>query len=81
MKNYILVILLVLVMLLSATDMIIEKTDGSMMSVPIEQVDNITFAQYEEVVVNGITLQWRTDANYLYVNVMAPTSGWGRCRF
>jgi hypothetical protein len=76
MKNYIFVILLVLVIALSATDMVIEKTDGTMVSVPIEQVDNITFAQYDEIVVNGITLQWRTDEEYLYVNIMAPTSGW-----
>jgi hypothetical protein len=76
MKNYILVILLVLVMVLSATDMVIEKNDGTMMSVPIDQIDNITFAQYEEVVVDGITLQWRTAGDYLYVNLMAPTTGW-----
>jgi len=76
MKNYILIILLVFVMLLSATDMIIEYTDGSMDAVPISQVENITFEQYEEVMDSGITLQWRTDDEYLYVNIMAPTSGW-----
>ena len=76
MKNYMLVFLLVLVMVLSATDMIIEKNDGSMMSVPIDQIDNITFAGYEELVASGITLQWRTDDEYLYINLMAPTNGW-----
>lgn len=76
MKNYILAILVVSALLLSATDMVIEKTDGSMVTVPIEQIDNITFAQYEEVVVDGITLQWRTEGEYLLVNVMAPTTGW-----
>jgi hypothetical protein len=76
MKNYILVILLVYIMVLSATDMIIEKNDGSMDYIPISMIDNITFAVYEEIVESGITLQWRTDENYLYVNLMAPTSGW-----
>jgi hypothetical protein len=76
MKNYILVVLLVLMLVLSATDMVIEKNDGSMMSVPVDQIDNITFAQYEEAVVAGITLQWRTAGDYLFVNLMAPTTGW-----
>lgn len=76
MKNYMLVILVVLVMVLSATDMVIEQNDGTIDYVPISQIDNITFAPYQEVEDSGIILQWRTDANYLYVNLMAPTSGW-----
>ncbi len=76
MKNNILVILLVSAMVLSATDMVIEQNDGTIDYIPISQIDNITFAQYEEVVESGITLQWRTDADYLYINLTAPTTGW-----
>jgi hypothetical protein len=76
MKNNILVVLLVSALALSAMDMVIEKSDGSMMSVPIDQVDNITFASYQEVVAEGVTLQWRTDDDYVYINLMAPTTGW-----
>jgi hypothetical protein len=76
MKNFIIVILIVLVTVLSAVDMVIEKSDGSMDYIPVSLIDNITFAQYEEVVVDGITMQWRTSDEFLYVNLMAPTSGW-----
>jgi hypothetical protein len=76
MKKYTLIFLLVSLVVLSATDMVIEKNDGSMMTVPIDEIDNITFAQYDEVVVEGITLQWRTAGDYLHVNLMAPTTGW-----
>jgi DOMON domain-containing protein len=76
MKNLVILILLVFVTILSATDMIIESNDGIIDYVPINMIENITFEQYDEVVAEGITLQWRTDDEYLYVNIMAPTTGW-----
>ena len=76
MKNYILVIILGLTILLSATDMVVEYSDGSIDNIPISLIENITFETYDEVVVEGITLQWRTDDEYLYINVEALTTGW-----
>jgi hypothetical protein len=76
MKIYFIFILTAFMMLLYATDMVITKMDGTMMSVPVEQVEQITFEQYEMVTMQGIELQWRTDDDYLYVNLSAPTTGW-----
>ncbi|MBT3755928.1 MAG: DOMON domain-containing protein [Candidatus Cloacimonetes bacterium] len=76
MKKYMIFMLISIVAITSATDMVVNYTDGSMISIPIEQVDQITFEQYEMVTVEGIELQWRTDDEYLYVNVSAPTTGW-----
>ncbi|MDP8203989.1 MAG: DOMON domain-containing protein [Candidatus Tenebribacter mawsonii] len=76
MKKYIIFMLIGLMAILSATDMVVIYTDGSMVSIPVGQVEQITFEQYEMVTVEGIELQWRTDDEYLYVNVSAPTTGW-----
>jgi len=76
MKKYLIFMLIGLMAALSATDMVVNYTDGSMVSIPVGQVEQITFEQYEMVTVDGIELQWRTDDEYLYVNVSAPTTGW-----
>ena len=76
MKKYIIFMLIGLMAALSATDMVVNYTDGSMVTIPVGQVEQITFEQYEMVTVEGIELQWRTDDEYLYVNVSAPTTGW-----
>jgi hypothetical protein len=64
--------------ILTATDMVINKTDGTDITIPIEEIENITFAtaSWNETTVQGITFQWMTDAEYLYGMVTAPTSGW-----
>ncbi len=77
MKRNILVLLMIaMVVLLNSTDMIIHKNSGEQMVVAIDEVDQITFEQYEEVIAEGITLQWRTDENYLHIILSAPTTGW-----
>jgi len=76
MKKYMIFMLVGLIAMLSATDMVVNYTDGSMVTIPVGQVEQITFEQYEMVTVDGIELQWRTDDEYLYVNVSAPTTGW-----
>ena len=76
MKKNITFMLVSLIAILSATDMVVNYSDGSMDTIPVEQVEQITFEQYEMVTVEGIELQWRTDDEYLYVNVSAPTTGW-----
>jgi len=64
--------------MLAAADMVINKTDGTDIVVPLDEIENITFSamEYNEVTVEGITFQWMTDDEYLYGMVSAPTSGW-----
>ena len=76
MKEIIIIMLISLIALLSATDMIVNYADGSMDAIPIDQIELITFEQYQMVTVEGIELQWRTDDEYLYINISAPTTGW-----
>lgn len=76
MKKYIIFCFLGFITLLFATDMVVNYTDGTMDAIPIDLIDQITFAQYQTVSVQGIELQWRTEGDYLYVNVYAPTTGW-----
>lgn len=77
MKKYIIFILLGLIALLSAaTDLVVTFTDGHTDSVPVNEIVEITFAPLENVIVEGIEFQWRTDDDFLYVNLYAPTTGW-----
>jgi len=76
MKKYTIFMLIGLIAILSATDMVVNYADGSMDAIPIDQIEQITFEQYEMVTVDGIELQWRTDNEYLYINISAPTTGW-----
>ena len=76
MKKYIIIMLIGLIASLFATDMVVNYADGNMETIPIDQVEQMTFEQYEMVTVEGIELQWRTDDEYLYINVSAPTTGW-----
>lgn len=64
--------------MLAAGDMVINKTDGTDIIVPLDEIENITFStmEYNEVTVEGITFQWMTDDEYLYGMVSAPTTGW-----
>jgi hypothetical protein len=64
--------------LLMAADMVVNKNDGTEVVIPIEEIENITFATavWNETMVEGITFQWMTDADYLYGMVTAPTTGW-----
>ena len=77
----ILIIFIMIVVFLGtlfAADMVVNKTDGSEVVIPIEEIENITFmtAAWNEVMVDGITFQWMTDDEYLYGMVTAPTTGW-----
>ena len=76
MKKYTIFMLIGIIAVLSATDMVVNYTDGSMNVISIDQIEQITFEQYEMVTVEGIELHWRTDEDFLYVNVSAPTTGW-----
>ena len=77
MKKYIIFILLGLIALLSAaTDLVVTFTNGHTDSVPVGEIEEITFAQLESVTVEGIEFQWRTDDEFLYINLYAPTTGW-----
>ncbi|MDP8267444.1 MAG: DOMON domain-containing protein [Candidatus Tenebribacter davisii] len=76
MKKYMIFMLIGLMAALYATDMVVNYANGDMVSIPVDQVEQITFEQYEMVTVEGIELQWRTDDEFLYVNVSAPTTGW-----
>lgn len=77
MKKYIIFVLLGLIVLLSAaTDIVIQFNDGGQGVVPVKYIEQITFEEMESVIVEGIELQWRTDEEYIYVNVIAPTTGW-----
>lgn len=77
MSKYIfLLAMFMLVFSLNSTDMVVHKTNGEEMIVSIDDIDQITFEQYQEVVAEGITMQWRTDDSYIYINLIAPTTGW-----
>jgi hypothetical protein len=75
-KNIFFVLLGMFTLLAAATDIVISFSDGYQGVAPVEYIDQITFEPLESVVVDGIELQWRTDDDYLYVNVIAPTTGW-----
>jgi len=80
MKKFIIFFVMVVaaIGMLAAADMVINKTDGTDIVVPLDEIENITFSamEYNEVTVEGITFQWMTDDEYLYGMVSAPTSGW-----
>ena len=79
MKHIILAILIIFSFsLLISTDMIINKTDGTNITIPLDEIESITFttASWNEVTSEGITFEWMTDDQYLYGRVTAPTTGW-----
>jgi hypothetical protein len=74
-KNIIFAFVLLTAMLYAAYDVVIEFDDFTGVA-PLQVIEQISFEQLESVTVDGIELQWRTDDEYLYVNVIAPTTGW-----
>jgi DOMON domain-containing protein len=75
-KNIIFVLLGLIALLSAATDLVVTFADGHTDSVPVDEIVEITFAPLETVTVEGIEFQWRTDNEFLYVNLYAPTTGW-----
>ena len=61
--------LMLAVGILFAADMIIHKTDGSEVVVDINEIEQITFSSWNETTVEGITLYWMADSEYLNVMV------------
>ncbi len=79
MRNSIIILILVTIAAtIFAADMVINKTDGTEIVIPILEIEDITFTTttWNEVIVDGITFQWMTDDEDLYGMVTAPTSGW-----
>lgn len=76
MKTLLIACMIFATALVSGTDIQVEFTDGTVESAPIEMINQITFQEYQSTTVQGIELQWRTSDEYLYVNVIAPTTGW-----
>ena len=79
MKHIILALFITLTFsVLVSTDMIINKTDGTEITIPLDEIENITFmtASWNEVTADGITFKWMTDDEFLYAMVTAPTTGW-----
>lgn len=74
--KYFIIFIALIALNLHATDMIIHKTNGDEMMVSIEEIDQITFAEYSEVTSEGMTFKWRTDENYIYAKIIAPGTGW-----
>lgn len=75
-KNITMVLIIFIAVLAAITDLEVTFANGEKSSIPVEYIDQITFKPMQSVIVEGIELQWRTDDEYLYLNVIAPTTGW-----